>query len=53
MAQAWQGFVAQAADGPRPWVTIVNHQGPQALLAAYAALLEGRADPQHGLMLSL
>ena len=31
-----------------PWLTLVHHQGPQALLDAYAQILEGRARPEDG-----
>ena len=36
-------FVAQ-----NPWLTLIHHQGPDALLAAYAEVLEGRSRPETG-----
>ncbi len=53
MAQAWQAFAARASQGPTPWVTITHEQGAVAVCAAYSALLQGQAQPQQGLMLSL
>ena len=53
MAQAWHGFVARATTGPQPWVEISHQQGAPATAAAYLALLDGKADPRQGLMLSL
>ncbi len=53
MAQAWQGFVAHACAGPRPWVEISQQRGAQATEAGYRALLEGRAPANQGLTLGL
>jgi hypothetical protein len=53
IAQAWSAFVTRATDGEHTWVQIVRHSGAGALQAAYAALLQGRGDAQHGLVLSL
>ena len=50
---AWQHFAQQAVAGPQPWVQIVHQRGTAAVETAYRALLDGRADPQRGLMLSL
>jgi len=36
-----------------PWLKVVSGQGPQAVEAVYRALLDGRAEPQDGHMLSL
>lgn len=49
---AWLGFLAAVQQGSEPWVRIVRHQGPHAAEAAYRALLDGRADPRDGVMLS-
>ena len=40
------GLAAFVADSP--WLTLVRHQGAQALLDAYALILEGRARPEDG-----
>lgn len=52
VAQAWAGFTA-AATGPEPWVQISHRSGPEAVLAAYAEVLNGQGDARLGLMLSL
>lgn len=31
-----------------PWLNLVQHRGPEALLSAYADILEGRARPEDG-----
>ncbi len=53
IAQAWQAFVQRVACADDAWLTVVNLRGPQALEAAYRALLDGRANPAQGVMLSL
>ncbi len=53
MAQTWQAFVARASQGPQPWVEINQQQGAAATEAGYRALLDGKAHPRQGLMLSL
>ncbi len=46
---AWQPFAAAAAR----WIKVEHHSGPDAVRAAYLAVLEGRASPERGLVLSL
>lgn len=53
IAAAWKGFVARVERADDPWVKVVNASGASATEAAYRALLDGRADPHEGLMLSL
>jgi hypothetical protein len=53
LEQAWNRFVARVDRGDDPWVRIVLRQGSAEAEAAYRALLDGRADPRDGLMLSL
>ncbi len=53
IAAAWNGFVSRVQRNDDPWVKIVNASGASATEAAYRALLDGRADPHEGLMLSL
>ena len=48
-APSWR--VWSAADDA--WLTIVDGSGAEATETAYRALLDGRADPREGLMLSL
>ncbi|MDP3749114.1 MAG: DUF2855 family protein [Phenylobacterium sp.] len=40
---ALRGFVAEA-----DWLSLTHHTGPDALMAAYADVLEGRARPDEG-----
>ncbi len=53
IAAAWNAFVARVERSDDAWVTVVNASGAAATEAAYRALLEGRANPREGLMLSL
>ena len=46
---AWQPFAAAAAR----WIKVEHHSGPEAVRAAYLAVLDGRAAPDRGLVLSL
>jgi hypothetical protein len=53
LLHAWQGFVGKVCDPAAPWLTVEHHVGPDAVKAAYAAVLGGRGDPRVGHMLSL
>jgi hypothetical protein len=53
LVQAWQAFSGRASDAAAPWLVVQQHQGPQAVQAAYAQVLAGRGDPRTGHMLSL
>jgi hypothetical protein len=53
MVQAWRTFIARVADPAAPWLHAIQHNGPQAVQAAYAQVLSGRGDPRAGHMLSL
>ena len=53
LVQAWQAFSGRATDAAAPWLVVQQHQGPQAVQAAYAQVLAGRGDPRTGHMLSL
>ena len=53
LVQAWQAFSHRAMDAAAPWLVVQQHQGPQAVQAAYAQVLAGRGDPRTGHMLSL
>ncbi len=50
---AWGGFMTAANQPAAPWLVIRNDRGASAVQAAYRALLDGRADPRVGLMLSM
>jgi hypothetical protein len=45
---AWAPFVA---DAPR-WMTVAHGRGPDAITAAYQAVLEGQAGPDEGIILA-
>jgi hypothetical protein len=49
VADAWRPFV----DWTTGWLEVVHGQGPEAVEAAYLELLEGRAEPAKGHVLSL
>ena len=53
LLQAWQAFVAKVSDPAGPWLVVEQHQGPDAVQAAYRQVLAGRGDPRRGHMLSL
>ena len=48
-AEVWQPFV----DFVRPWMKIVHSRGQSGVQQAYLRMLEGRAPPDEGHMLSL
>jgi len=53
MGTAWQAFQA-AVDAPGgAWLQVEHGQGPEALLAALTAQLQGRVAPRIGQMLAL
>ena len=53
MVQGWRKFVAQVAQPGNAWLVVAQHQGPDAVLAAYQQVLSGKGDPRVGHMLSL
>lgn len=53
VSAAWSAFVTRVERSDDPWVRIVERSGSAAMEAAYRALLDGRADPRQGTMLSL
>ena len=53
LVTAWHGFRQQAAAGDPPWLVVQQHQGADAVQAAYAQVLAGRGDPRLGHMLAL
>ena len=52
-ADAWQAFIARVGDANRPWLRVVEGDGPDAVESVYRALLEGRAAPDEGHVVSL
>jgi len=53
LAEAWQAFIQPVTDPTHPWLRVVRGEGPQAVEAVYAALLDGRSLPQEGHVLAL
>jgi len=53
LVQAWHGFRQQVAASNPPWLVVQQHQGAEAVQAAYALVLAGRGDARLGHMLSL
>jgi Protein of unknown function (DUF2855) len=53
LGAAWAAFIVQVSDAREPWLQLVEREGGAALVAAYLALLQGRADAREGLMLRL
>ena len=53
LGAAWAAFVERIGRADDPWLRIVDGRGAPALLAAYAALLDGRADARTGTLISL
>jgi hypothetical protein len=48
LVQAWQAFSRRATQADAPWLTIQQHQGPEAVAAAYQQVLAGKGDPRAG-----
>ena len=53
LVSAWHGFRQQVAASNPPWLVVQQHQGADAVQAAYAQVLAGRGDPRLGHMLAL
>jgi hypothetical protein len=51
LADAWQALMARVADPGQGWLSVQEEAGAAALEAGYRALLDGRSDPQKGLMI--
>ena len=48
LVAAWQAFSSAVLAPPQPWLTVQQHQGPQATQALFLALLRGQGDPRLG-----
>jgi len=53
LVAGWQAFLTEVSTSDPPWVEVRRHEGPDAVLAAYALVYEGRGDPRVGHVLSL
>jgi hypothetical protein len=49
---AWQAFMVPVTDAQDPWLHVVRGSGKAAVEHAWAALLNGRASPCDGHLLS-
>ncbi len=52
-ASAWHAFVERVADPVKPWMTIVEEQGPEAVERVYRGFVDGRSRPDEGRIMSL
>lgn len=48
LADAWGAFMGPVCDAARPWLHVVDARGPDAIAAAWAAVVDGRTDPHDG-----
>lgn len=53
IAEAWAAFMKPVADPASPWLTVASGRGPREVEQAWHSLIEGRADPRQGQVLSL
>jgi hypothetical protein len=53
VAGAWRAFMTPVCDPQKPWLQVIEAAGSAALERAYLQLLEGKARPQEGYVLSL
>ncbi len=51
LAEAWNALMGSVCDPERPWLEVQHGQGADAVEAGYRALLDGRSNPRHGLIL--
>ncbi len=53
LVQSWLAFTAAVSHPGQAWLQVQQHSGPDAVLAAYHQVLEGKGDPRVGHILSL
>ena len=53
IGEAWSAFLQRVGAADPPWLQVRDFVGPQAAREALAAMVEGRADPREGWMLSV
>ena len=53
LVKSWQAFIAQVNHPAHPWLVAEQHQGSEAVAAAYQQVLGGRGDPRGGHILTL
>lgn len=52
-ADAWHAFTARVVDPAKPWMNITHGEGTAAVEHVYRDLLEGRAKPDDGRIVSM
>lgn len=52
-AEAWRRFAHRVSDRSRPWIRVVERKGKAAVESTYRTLLENKAAPDTGYVLSL
>ena len=50
---AWRAFTTRVSDADKPWMNITEGRGPEAVERVYRDLLEGRARPDDGRIVSM
>ena len=53
IAEAWGAFVVAVTAADHPWLRVVHGAGREAVESVYLALLDGRASPDEGHVLTL
>jgi hypothetical protein len=53
IADAWIAFMEPVTRPENPWLTVVSGQGPEAVDASYAALLDGTVPAREGHVLAV
>ena len=53
IGEAWSAFLQRVATADPPWLRVRDFVGAQAACEALAAMVDGRADPREGWMLSV
>ncbi len=52
-ADAWHAFTARVVDPAKPWMNVTHGEGAAAVEQVYRDLLEGRAKPDDGRIVSM
>ena len=52
-AAAWHAFVERVADPAKPWMTIVEERGADAVERVYLGFVDGRSRPDDGRIVTL
>ena len=53
LAEAWRAFMVPVTDPARGWLRVVRAAGPAAVTRVYLEVLDGRARPEDGHVLTL